>query len=76
MKASYFDKKSDEGGDVTALLDMRKANCPGVEARRVYVDFPAWMVQSLDKEAHRLGVTRQALIKLWLTDKLEQHARS
>ena len=76
MKASDFDKKFDEGGDITGSLDMRKANRPGLEARRVNVDFPAWMVQSLDKEAQRLGVTRQALIKLWLADKLEQHARS
>ena len=46
---------------------------PGLEARRVNVDFPSWMVQSLDREATRLGVTRQALIKLWLADKLEHH---
>ena len=76
MKASDFDKKFDERGDVTGSLDMKKARRPGLEARRVNVDFPAWMVQSLDKEAHRLGVTRQALIKLWLADKLERHARS
>lgn len=71
MKASDFDKKFDEDEDVTALLDLKKARRPGLEARRVNVDFPAWMVQSLDKEAHRLGVTRQALIKLWLADKLD-----
>lgn len=76
MKTCDFDKKFDEGRDVTGSLDMKKARRPGLETRRVNVDFPAWMVQSLDKEAHRLGVTRQALIKLWLADKLEQHARS
>ncbi|SCY27343.1 CopG antitoxin of type II toxin-antitoxin system [Nitrosospira sp. Nl5] len=71
MKASDLDKKFDENDDVTAWLDLKKARRPGLEARRVNVDFPAWMVQSLDKEAHRLGVTRQALIKLWLADKLD-----
>jgi hypothetical protein len=71
MKASDFDKKFDEDEDVTAVLDLNKTRRPGLEPRRVNVDFPAWMVQSLDKEAHRLGVTRQALIKLWLADKLD-----
>lgn len=71
MKASEFDKKFDEGGDVTDLLDLEAARRPGLDLKRVNVDFPAWMVQSLDKEARRLGVTRQALIKLWLADRLD-----
>jgi hypothetical protein len=71
MKASEFDARFDEGEDVTALLDARKARRPGLEVRRVNVDFPAWMIDSLDREAERLGVTRQALIKLWLADKLD-----
>jgi hypothetical protein len=73
MKASNFDKKFDDGEDVTKFLDLKKARRPGFEAKRVNVDFPAWMVQSLDREAHRLGVTRQSLIKLWLADKLQHH---
>ncbi|QSA99347.1 type II toxin-antitoxin system BrnA family antitoxin [Methylococcus sp. EFPC2] len=71
MKASEFDQQFDDGEDITALLDLSKAHRPGLEAKRINVDFPSWMVHSLDKEAHRLGVTRQSLIKLWLADKLD-----
>jgi hypothetical protein len=71
MKASDFDTKFDEGEDITGLLDLAGARRPDLEPRRVNVDFPAWMVESLDNEAKRLGVTRQALIKLWLADKLD-----
>lgn len=73
MKASDFDKKFDSGEDITEFLDLSKARRPGLESRRVNVDFPDWMVESLDKEAHRLGVTRQSLIKLWVADKLDHH---
>ena len=72
MKASNFDRRFDEGEDVTDFLDLKKARRPALEQKRVNLDFPAWMVQSLDKEAMRLGVTRQALIKLWLADRLER----
>jgi hypothetical protein len=71
MKASEFDARFDEGEHVTALLDIRRHAGRGLEARRVNVDFPSWIVESLDREAERLGVTRQALIKLWLADKLD-----
>ena len=70
IKASAFDKKFDADEDIEQHLDWSKARRPGLEAKRVNVDFPAWMVQSLDQEARRLGVTRQSLIKLWLADKL------
>jgi hypothetical protein len=70
MKASEFDRHFDDGEDVRAALDLAKARRPNLEARRVNVDFPAWMVESLDREARKLGVTRQSLIKLWLADKL------
>ena len=71
MKAKEFDRKFDKGGDVTKHLDLRQARRPDREQRRVNVDFPAWMVESLDKEARRLGVTRQSIIKLWIAEKLE-----
>ena len=71
MKASDFDKSFDEGEDVTGMLDLKKARRPGLDHHRVNVDFPSWMVRSLDREARRLGVTRQSLIKLWLADKLQ-----
>ncbi len=70
MKASDFDKKFDAGKDIIDSLDLTKARRPGLEAKRVNVDFPEWMVDSLDKEALRLGVTRQSLIKFWVADKL------
>ena len=73
MKAANFDRKFDAGEQVTDQLDLGKARRPGTEAKRVNVDFPTWMVQSIDREARRLGVTRQSLIKLWLADRLAQH---
>jgi hypothetical protein len=74
MKAKTFDRKFDAGEKIVDQLDLRKARRAGTDARRVNVDFPAWMVDSLDREARRLGVTRQSLIKLWLADKLGQPA--
>jgi hypothetical protein len=71
MKASDFDKKFDAGKDVSADVNWTKARRPNLEAKRVNVDFPSWMVESLDSEARRLGITRQSLIKMWLADKLE-----
>jgi len=64
MKAKDFDKAFDSGEDVTKFLDFSKARRPGQEQKRVNVDFPLWMVHSLDKEAKRLGVPRQSLIKV------------
>ena len=72
MKAKDFDKKFDRGEDVTAHLDMSKARRPGEEQRRVNVDFPVWMISSLDREARRLGVTRQSIIKVWIAERLEK----
>jgi len=72
MKASEFDKKFDEGGDVTRYLDVSKARRPGQEQKRVNVDFPTWMIRLLDKEAKRLGVPRQAIIKVWIGERLEK----
>jgi hypothetical protein len=72
MKASEFDRAFDDGEDVSASVDWSKARRLNIEAKRVNVDFPAWMVESLDREARKLGVTRQSLIKLWLADKLER----
>ena len=76
MKAEEFDKIFDDGKeDVLHLFDLSKARRPNQEAKRVNVDFPNWMVESLDREARKRGVTRQSLIKLWLADKLEAVAK-
>ncbi len=74
MKAKNFDAKFEKGEDVTDVVDLSKARRPLQEQRRVNVDFPTWMIESLDREAGRLGVTRQSVIKVWLAERLEQIA--
>jgi hypothetical protein len=74
MKAEDFDRRFDRGEDVTSALDLSKAHRPGTEQRRVNVDFPEWMISALDREATRLGVTRQSIIKIWLAERLERSA--
>lgn len=71
MKAEELDEKFDNGEDVSAYFDLTKARRPNLEARRVNVDFPAWMVERLDREAGRLGVTRQSVIKMWIAERLK-----
>ena len=70
MKAEELDKKFDAGEDITGQLELSKARRPEQEQKRVNVDFPLWMIQSLDREAKRLGVPRQSIIKLWLAERL------
>jgi len=72
MKAKDFDKKFDEGKSVVKHLDLAKARRPEQEQKRVNVDFPLWMIHSLDKEAKRLGVPRQSVIKFWIAERLQQ----
>ncbi len=76
MKAKTFDKKFDENEDVSDALDISKSRRPNQEQRRVNVDFPTWMIESLDKEAKHLGVTRQSIIKVWLAQRLEKVAKT
>ena len=72
MKAQQFDETFEEGAAVLDHLDLTLAERPGLTARRVNVEFPEWMLQALDSEAARMGVARQALIKVWLTERIEQ----
>ncbi len=74
MKAKEFDEKFDKGDDILDLLDMTKAKRCMQDQKRVNIDFPAWMIESLDKEASRVGVTRQSIIKVWLAERLENLA--
>jgi hypothetical protein len=74
LTAEELDKKFDDGEDMTAYVDFSKVRRPGQEPRRVNVDFPAWMVGSLDMEARRLGITRQAVIKVWIGERLDERA--
>ena len=70
MKTKEFDAAFDRGENVSQVLELSKAHRPGQQPRRVNVDFPEWMIGSLDKEAKRLGVTRQSIIKVWIADRL------
>jgi hypothetical protein len=73
MKAKDFDQKFDEGQeDIIEELDLSQMRRPGHEPKRVNVDFPLWMIEALDREARRLGVSRQSIIKVWIAERLEQ----
>ena len=72
MKAKTVDRKFDAGDVVSKHLELAKARRVNQEARRVNVDFPAWMIDSLDREAGRLGVTRQSIIKVWIAERLKE----
>ncbi|MEW5949981.1 MAG: CopG family antitoxin [Thermodesulfobacteriota bacterium] len=72
MKAKEIEKKFDEGEDISKYLDLSKARRPEQEQKRVNVDFPLWMIHLLDKEAKRLGVPRQSIIKVWVAERLEK----
>ena len=74
MKAKKFEQQFDLGLDITASLELSKAKRVLQEQKRVNVDFPTWMVDSLDREASKLGVTRQSVIKVWLAERLEASA--
>ncbi len=76
MSTKRFDEAFDGGEDVSGALDLSTARRPNLVAKRVNFQLPGWMVDSLDKEAARLGVTRQSVIKMWLAERLdrsEQH---
>jgi hypothetical protein len=72
--AEELDRRFDAGEDIGDYLDWSSARRPGQEIKRVNVDFPQWMIARLDAEARRRGVTRQALIKMWLSDRLDTAA--
>ena len=72
MKAEDLDKKFDNGENITDHLDLTKTRRPGHASKRVNVDFPEWMLHSLDKEAKRLGVPRQSIIKIWIAERLKE----
>ncbi len=74
MKATDFDKKFDADEDITGALHLSQAKRPSLETKRINVDFPEWMIESMDQEAARIGTTRQSLIKFWISDKLEHRA--
>lgn len=74
MKARDFDERFERGDDITSDLDMKQARRKNLKPRRINVDFPEWMIESLDREAKRLGITRQSIIKVWIAEMLERRA--
>lgn len=75
MKAKDFDKKFDQGKkDIIDALDLSTVRRANQEQKRINVDFPSWVVESLDREAARIGVTRQSIIKVWLVERLKAEA--
>ena len=72
MKANKFDEAFDNGENMLNELDLKNARRPGLKSKRVNVDFPEWMLQQLDKESRRLGITRQSIIKVWIAEKLKE----
>ena len=74
ITATEFEEKFESGEDLSSYLDLDNASRPGLEQKRVSVDFPLWMVQKLDKVAKRLGVTRQSVIKVFISEKLKEES--
>ena len=74
ITAKGFDAKFEAGEDIVKYLDADSAIRPGNALKRVNVDFPIWMIKSLDNEAKKLGVTRQSIIKVWIAEKLKELA--
>ena len=75
MKAKDFDKKFDDNKqEIIDDLDLSSIKRPNQKQKRINVDFPSWVIDSLDREASRIGVTRQSIIKLWLVERLEEKA--
>jgi hypothetical protein len=74
IEAKELDRKFDSNDDITNYLELDKAVRPRQEQKRVNVDFPVWMIEQLDKEAKKLGVTRQSIIKFWLAERLKEYS--
>ena len=72
ISAAEFDRRFEEGEDMSAFLDLSEDRRPNLETRRVNVDFPEWMIRALDRHSARLGVTRQSVIKMWVTGRLDE----
>jgi hypothetical protein len=76
ITAEEFDRRFDRGEDISAYVDRSSITRPGVEVRRVNVDFPEWVIQNLDMESKLIGVSRQSLIKLWISERLQQERKA
>ena len=71
MKAEELDEIFDNGGDISPYLNLSTKDRPGLKQRRVDVEFPDWIINSLDREARKIGVTRQSIIKVWIAERIK-----
>jgi hypothetical protein len=71
MKTEDLDRKFDDGEEVLQYFDTATIKRPGLEINHVDVDFPQWMLEAIDREAQRLGIQRQAVIKTWIAERLD-----
>ena len=76
MTAKEFERRCDASEDITPYIDKSTMRRPGLEARRVNVDFPEWVISMLDAQSKRIGVSRQSLIKLWISERIQQEEQS
>lgn len=74
MKAEELDELFDDGTDITPYLDLDTATQPGLEQRQINIDFPDWIIHSLDREASKVGVSRQSIIKMWIAERIKAEA--
>ena len=74
ITAEELDKKFDNGEDISEYMDLSTIRKPNKQLKRVNIDFPEWVVASLDREATRLGISRQSLVKMWIAEKIESKA--
>ena len=72
MTAQEFEQRFEDGEDITPFIDMSSIRRPGVEPRRVNMDFPEWMIEKLDWQSRLIGVSRQALVKLWVSERIQK----
>jgi len=71
ITAEELDRRFDDGEDITEFLSLDQAFRPNLEQRRVNLDLPNWMIASLDQEAKRVGVTRQSIMKVWMSERIK-----
>jgi hypothetical protein len=76
ITAEEFDERFDRGDDISAFVDKSTITRPGIEVRRVNVDFPEWIIRNLDVESKMIGVSRQSLIKVWVSERLQQERKA
>jgi predicted DNA binding CopG/RHH family protein len=80
ITAKEFDEKFDNGEDISEYLDFAKAirlkdtKQLKTDTKKVNVDFPEWIIEALDEEAKKIGVTRQSIIKVWIAQRLKEEA--